>query len=111
MPSAAEASRDCPRPGNIPAGEPSRSLAFARDGNKGGLRRVALMNKSGAPVIAGIILAAGSSSRMGQPKQLLNWSGAPLIRLVAEYALASQLNRVFVVVGAAAEQVTAALDG
>lgn len=69
------------------------------------------MNISGTPVIAGIILAAGNSSRMGRPKQLLDWDGAPLVRLVAEYALASQLNHVLVVVGAAAEQVTAALDG
>ncbi|NJM09089.1 NTP transferase domain-containing protein, partial [Candidatus Gracilibacteria bacterium] len=29
--------------------------------------------------ISAILLAAGSSTRMGQPKQLLDWGGQPLI--------------------------------
>jgi molybdenum cofactor cytidylyltransferase len=61
--------------------------------------------------IAAIILAAGSASRMGQPKQLLDWGGRPLVRVVAEHALAAQLDRVLVVVGAAAEAVAVALAG
>src|SRR5262245_50251648 len=59
--------------------------------------------------IAAIILAAGSASRMGQPKQLLDWGGRPLVRLVAEQALAARLDRVLVVVGAASDAVAAAL--
>jgi molybdenum cofactor cytidylyltransferase len=60
----------------------------------------------------GILLAAGTSSRMGRPKQLLEWRGRPLVRHVAEQALASQLMiGLVVVVGAAAESVRAALVG
>lgn len=61
--------------------------------------------------IAGIILAGGESRRLGQPKQLLDWKGKPFVRQVAETALAAQLSPVIVVTGAAAEQVTAALQG
>jgi molybdenum cofactor cytidylyltransferase len=60
-------------------------------------------------LIAAIILAAGSASRMGRPKQLLDWGGQPLVRVVAQHALAAQLDRVLVVVGAAGDTVAAAL--
>ncbi len=55
--------------------------------------------------VAGVILAAGSSSRVGQPKQLLEWRGQPFIRVVAQTALESGLSPVVVVLGADAEQV------
>ncbi|MFL5806135.1 MAG: NTP transferase domain-containing protein [Roseiflexaceae bacterium] len=61
--------------------------------------------------IAAIILAAGSATRMGRPKQLLDWGGRPLVRVVAEQALAASLGQVLVVVGAARDAVTAALEG
>jgi molybdenum cofactor cytidylyltransferase len=61
--------------------------------------------------IAAIILAAGASSRMGRPKQLLDWGGRPLVRVVAEQALAAQLDDVIVMVGGAGDAVTAALAG
>lgn len=61
--------------------------------------------------IAGIILAGGGSSRLGQPKQLLAWRGQPFVRQVAETALAARLTPVIVVTGAAAAEVSAALDG
>jgi molybdenum cofactor cytidylyltransferase len=61
--------------------------------------------------IAAIILAAGSASRMGRPKQLLDWGGRPLVRVVAEQALAASLGQVLVVVGAARDAVTATLEG
>jgi molybdenum cofactor cytidylyltransferase len=63
------------------------------------------------PAIAGIILAAGASTRMGRPKQLLDWGGRPLVRAVAEQALAAQLDRVLAVVGSAEGAVVAALEG
>lgn len=61
--------------------------------------------------IAGVILAAGESKRLGQPKQLLDWKGKPFVRQVAETALAARLDPVVVVTGAAAAEVSAALDG
>lgn len=59
----------------------------------------------------GILLAAGSSSRMGRPKQLLGWGDKPLVRHVAEQALASRMTGLVIVIGAAADQVRAALVG
>ena len=46
---------------------------------------------------------------MGQPKQLLDWGGQPLVRLVAAHALAAQATHVLVVVGKAEAAVRYAL--
>lgn len=59
--------------------------------------------------IAAIILAAGGSSRMGSPKQLLPYRGRSLIRHVVEQALGSACEHVFVVLGANAESIAAAI--
>lgn len=61
--------------------------------------------------IAGIVLAAGESRRFGKPKQLLDWSGKPFVRQVAETALNAGLSPVIVVTGAHAEGVESALAG
>src|SRR6476659_6714021 len=61
--------------------------------------------------VAALILAAGASSRMGRPKQLLDWEGRPLVRAAAEVALAARLDPLLVVVGGAQAQVAEALDG
>ncbi len=50
--------------------------------------------------VAGIVLAAGASQRLGIPKQLLSWKGKPLIRWIVETALGAHLSPVIVVVGA-----------
>lgn len=60
---------------------------------------------------ATLVLAAGASTRMGAPKQLLAWRGAPLVRHQTETALAARLGPVFVVVGAHAEACREALAG
>jgi len=59
--------------------------------------------------IAGIVLAAGESTRFGQPKQLLDWHGQPFVRAVSQNALDAGLSPVVVVTGANAEQVGAAV--
>jgi len=59
---------------------------------------------------AGIVLAAGGSSRLGQPKQLLDWHGKPLIWHAACKALNSGLSPVLVVTGAHAAEVAAAVQ-
>ncbi len=56
-----------------------------------------------------IILAAGPSSRMGVPKQLLTLEGRPLIVRAVEAALRSPAWPVVVVLGAKAEQIRPAL--
>ena len=61
--------------------------------------------------VAGIILAAGGSARLGKPKQLVKWRGRPLIRYSARAALEAGLSPVVVVLGSAAEGVRAALQG
>jgi molybdenum cofactor cytidylyltransferase len=60
--------------------------------------------------IAGIILAAGESSRFGQTKQLLDWKGQPFVRAVAKTALEAGLAPVIVITGANAEKVTSAVN-
>lgn len=62
-------------------------------------------------MITGILLAAGRSTRMGQPKLLLPWGDIQLVRHVAQIALRSTLAHVVVVTGHRAEHVQAALDG
>ena len=60
--------------------------------------------------IGGIILAAGGSSRFGEPKQLLLWKDQPLIRHVAVAALKAGLSPVLVVVGSSAQAVGSAIN-
>jgi molybdenum cofactor cytidylyltransferase len=55
-------------------------------------------------VLAAVILAAGGSSRMGQPKQLLRFRGTSLLRRAIDTAVAVPAEQVIVVVGCAADQ-------
>lgn len=61
--------------------------------------------------VAGILLAAGDSKRLGKSKQLLDWKGKPFVRQVAETALAAGIQPLLVVTGADAEATEAALSG
>lgn len=56
-----------------------------------------------------VILAAGASTRMGTPKQLLPLDGKPLLNRAVEAALASPAWPVVVVLGANAERIRPAL--
>jgi molybdenum cofactor cytidylyltransferase len=62
-------------------------------------------------MIGAIILAAGRSTRMGSNKLLEDLNGKPLVRHVAEAALASKVHPVIVVTGHQHEGVSAALEG
>lgn len=58
---------------------------------------------------AGILLAAGSSTRMGRPKQLVRIGGDLLLSRVLKVAIASDLERVVLVLGHRARTIQAAL--
>jgi len=57
-----------------------------------------------------IILAAGSSSRMGRPKQLLPWKDGTLIQHIVGEALQTSLQPVIVVTGAFSTEVCSAVS-
>lgn len=61
--------------------------------------------------IGAVILAAGSSSRMGKPKQLLEYGGQTLVRRAALAAQEAGCNPVVVVTGAHAEALEKELHG
>ena len=61
-------------------------------------------------MISGVILAAGSSKRLGSPKQLLSWRGRPLLQHVIDAAAASELSEVVVVLGHEERRISAALS-
>lgn len=62
--------------------------------------------------VAAVVLAAGQGKRFGALKQLLPWHGVPLAAHVADQALAcADVERVFVTVGAGADEVRRALAG
>jgi len=49
--------------------------------------------------VAGVILAAGNSSRFGSNKLLVDWHGKPLIQYVAEAICKCRLAETFIVLG------------
>ena len=53
-----------------------------------------------------IILAAGNSSRLGKPKQLLSYKGKLLIEIVTEAVLESNFEPIVVVLGANADLIS-----
>ncbi len=66
---------------------------------------------SSVPELAGLLLAAGGSRRLKQPKQLVIHEGLPLVRRAAEAAAAVCTAGVTVVTGSERSKVEAALDG
>ncbi|PRY45513.1 molybdenum cofactor cytidylyltransferase [Spirosoma oryzae] len=61
--------------------------------------------------IATIILAAGGSSRLGQPKQLIQSNGETLVRRMTQQALALRAGPVVVVLGANQDRIMKELTG
>jgi molybdenum cofactor cytidylyltransferase len=62
------------------------------------------------PFVSGLVLAAGGSSRLGRPKQLLPYGDATLLDTVLETARACAFDQLLVAVGGAAEDVRAGVD-
>jgi molybdenum cofactor cytidylyltransferase len=59
--------------------------------------------------VAGVVLAAGGSSRLRRPKQLVSWHGKPLVWHAVRAAIEGGLSPVVVVLGSGAEEVRASL--
>lgn len=64
-----------------------------------------------SPSLSAIVLAAGASERLGQPKQLVEWQGRPLVAHAAGLAAQVAEAGIVVVTGAAADHVGASVDG
>src|SRR5580693_4925546 len=61
--------------------------------------------------VAGIVLAAGASTRMGDNKLLFDLEGEPVVRRAVRRALDAGLDPVITVLGHEAERVRRELDG
>lgn len=61
--------------------------------------------------VAALILAAGGSARLGQPKQLLPYQGQSLVRRTVSAALDGGCSPVLVVVGRDGAEIAQALQG
>jgi xanthine/CO dehydrogenase XdhC/CoxF family maturation factor/CTP:molybdopterin cytidylyltransferase MocA len=83
------------------AGRPGRHLR----------ERIGCIHRLETHHIGAIILAAGASRRLGEPKQLLQIEGQTLLRRTVDAALASRCEHVAVVIGAAPEQMREELAG
>lgn len=69
------------------------------------------MSASSGPVeISAVILAAGSSKRFGEPKQLLVLDGKPLLQHVVDVVASCGFAEVVVVLGNGADEIEAALE-
>ena len=76
-------------------------------------KAVAPVTEAVAPVVAGIVLAAGRSSRMAPHNKLLvpDRAGRPMVARVVDNLLSSAARPVIVVTGNRAEEVRAAIAG
>ena len=54
---------------------------------------------SGQAGIGAVLLAAGESTRMGRPKQLLEWAGRPLVQYQVQELQATSAQEIVVVLG------------
>jgi molybdenum cofactor cytidylyltransferase len=59
--------------------------------------------------IWGILLAAGESTRMGQPKALLPWEDEPLVRYQVQQLLQTPMERIVIVLGHRRDEIAALL--
>jgi molybdenum cofactor cytidylyltransferase len=59
--------------------------------------------------VVGLVLAAGTSSRLGRPKQLLDLAGKPVLQHVLDACEEAPLDRIVLVLGYAAEEIASRL--
>lgn len=66
-------------------------------------------DSSNDPKVQAIILAAGTSSRLGQPKQLVPYRGTTLLTYTLEQVMGANFAEVFVVLGANFPQISSSI--
>jgi molybdenum cofactor cytidylyltransferase len=62
------------------------------------------------PFVSGLVLAAGGSSRLGRPKQLLPYRGATLLDWVLTTARECRFDQLLVALGGASSEVRGSVD-
>jgi molybdenum cofactor cytidylyltransferase len=62
------------------------------------------------PFVSGLVLAAGGSSRLGRPKQLLPFRDATLLDAVLDTARAAPFDQLVVALGGSAAEVRSSVD-
>jgi molybdenum cofactor cytidylyltransferase len=60
--------------------------------------------------VAAVVLAAGDSTRLGQPKQLVPIAGRPALAYTLDALRQSSVDHIVLVLGHAAEEITRAID-
>jgi molybdenum cofactor cytidylyltransferase len=65
---------------------------------------------AGNRFVTGLVLAAGGSTRLGQPKQLLPYGDGTLLEHVLSIACASPLDQLIVAVGGSSDEVLSRVD-
>jgi molybdenum cofactor cytidylyltransferase len=69
------------------------------------------MSRGSKGHIGAVILAAGESSRFGQPKQLVEFRGKSLVRRITDSAMEAGCSPIVVVIGSDGEKVFRELEG
>lgn len=72
------------------------------------IEKYCILNKT--KHIAVLIMAAGSSSRMGEPKQLLKWKDVTLIENSINKVLQMQISKPIVVIGANSKKISPKIE-
>lgn len=68
------------------------------------------MSSHGSRFVSGLVLAAGGSQRLGQPKQLLPYRSRPLLAHVIATARACRFDQLLCVLGGAADAIRERVD-
>lgn len=73
-------------------------------------RRPGVTSELGAMRVTGVVIAAGASRRLGEPKQLLEFRGATLLDASLDSARQANLDQRIVTLGAAATEIQQRVD-